>query len=545
MHIMLYKQSFDTFIRIYDGVGYVTNRASFSDRACNESGAVFLSVLSREPQTFETLLDKAVEKFDSVTVEEIRPHAEEFYRQLEEDNFIVSAETVEEVEEKDAKNRFSYNSLKPKTIVNDFTPAIPRAEKSTQVFLEDHFVDNPHLMNFQIELTSRCNERCVHCYIPHENKINDITPELFDSVLEQCKEMGVLTLTFSGGEPLLHPNFLEFLRKAKEYDFAISVLSNLTLLNDEIVKEMRSTRISSVQVSLYSMNPEIHDKITTVAGSWQKTHDAILKLVENDIPVQISCPIMKENKNSLSDVMMWGEKLKVRVITDYTIMARYDHSVGNLEHRLSIDEGEEILKDMLAADKDYQNQILKAVNSNKAEYVHDGSERLCGVCQTSICMISNGNIYPCAGWQDYICGNLNEQSLQEIWKNSPKTNYVRNIKYKDFPKCLKCEFQNHCIVCLVRNANESPTGNPLEVPPHLCEVAKRTKKVVEQWIKNNTVYAYMSADDLDSGLDGNGVQDDGEGECIGRKLIVNNDGQIEIIPIYKPKDKTTSTTGGN
>ncbi|MDR0758783.1 MAG: hypothetical protein LBF74_01560 [Treponema sp.] len=61
---------------------------------------------------------------------------------------------------------------------------------------------------------------------------------------------------------------------------------------------MKANRLSSVQVLLYSIDAEIHDSITKLPGSFVKTRDAILKLIENDIPLQISCPTMNQNKDS-------------------------------------------------------------------------------------------------------------------------------------------------------------------------------------------------------------------------------------------------------
>jgi MoaA/NifB/PqqE/SkfB family radical SAM enzyme len=81
--------------------------------------------------------------------------------------------------------RFSYKALNPKTIKNDFTPVIMRAKKSTQEYLEEYFKCNPYLLSLQIELTSKCNERCLHCYIPHENKTEDIEVDVFYDILEQ------------------------------------------------------------------------------------------------------------------------------------------------------------------------------------------------------------------------------------------------------------------------------------------------------------------------------------------------------------------------
>jgi len=69
-----------------------------------------------------------------------------------------------------------------------------------------------------------------------------------------------------------------YLDNLKECDFSINALSNLTLLNNEIIAEMKANRLSSVQVSLYSMDSDIHDSIAKLPGSFYTTRDAILKL---------------------------------------------------------------------------------------------------------------------------------------------------------------------------------------------------------------------------------------------------------------------------
>ena len=135
---------------------------------------------------------------------------------------------------------------------------------------------------------------------------------------------------------MLHKNFVDFLKQCKEYEFSVNVLSNLTVLNDEIINEMKDNPLLGVQVSLYSMNPEIHDEITQIKGSFIKTKDAILKLVENDIPLQISCPILKQNKHCYNEVIDWAKNHKIHVGDDYTIIGRYNHTTQNLNCRLSI-----------------------------------------------------------------------------------------------------------------------------------------------------------------------------------------------------------------
>ena len=214
---MFYRQKKDTYIRNYDGVGYITSTGFFNDRCTNASGTIFLCALNREPQTLDVLVDKILPQFVDVERDVIKKDAEEFYEKLVEDGFIVKGETVEELNAKDTG--FTYKTIEPKTIKKDFTPTIQRADSSTQEYLEKHFKDKPHLSSFQIELTSKCNERCVHCYIPHKFKLYNITDELYYSTLEQLSKMNVLSVTLSGGEPMMHPHFKEFLKAAKNMIF--------------------------------------------------------------------------------------------------------------------------------------------------------------------------------------------------------------------------------------------------------------------------------------------------------------------------------------
>ena len=475
---MLYRQKFDTFIRIYDEAGYITNKSNYGDRVTDKSGAVFLKALSREPKELQKLVAEITGAYKNADGAVVEQDVKDFYCLLEEDGFIVSGETPEELDCKDI--RFSYSELIPKTIRKDFSPDAFRADKDTQDYLANLFKHKPHLAQFQIELTSRCNERCIHCYIPHENKIDDIDPQLFYDVLDQCRDMGVLSLTLSGGEPMLHPHFAAFLQKAKEYDFSINVLSNLTLLTDEIIAEMKANRLSSVQVSLYSMNSDIHDSITQVKGSFYKTRDAILTLIDNDIPLQISCPVMKQNKKCYVDVAKWAEEHKVRAVTDYIMMGRYDHTTSNLDSRLSINEVGDIINDIIENDPDYKERLVEA-DFTEVEKRDVSDDALCGVCISSLCMVANGNVYPCAGWQDYVIGNITEKPLREIWESSPKAQYLRNLRKKDLPKCLDCVDRFFCAMCMVRNANEDPEGNPLKINDHFCKVAALNRKIVLDW----------------------------------------------------------------
>ncbi len=480
---MFFKKRNDMMFRKYQSFGYITDNRNFGykkvkdytnpsgDKILSESGVVFFSALDMKPQSIDELAEKIKEQFVDADYNTIKNDSEEFYSMLESDGFIISGTTRQECEEKEYV--FSYREQEKEIVKSQTTSALQK-RTHTQDFFEKYLNGKPQLTSLHIEITSKCNERCIHCYIPHENKTHTIDNDLFYKILDQCNEMKVLHLTLSGGEPMLHKSFCDFLKKCKEYNFSVNILSNLTLLNDEILDEIRKNPLIGVQVSLYSMNPDIHDDITKKKGSFEKTKKSILKLIENNIPLQISCPILQQNKDCYIDVIRWAEKYNIHAGDDYVIIARHDHITDNLSCRLSIDEVQQIITNKISSNGEYLRK-LKADAFEKKDISPD--EFICSVCSSSVCITENGNVYPCAGWQGYILGNLNTTTLNEIWTSSEKAQYLRNLRRHDFPKCIQCTDKEFCTMCMVRNANEDKYGNPLAINEYFCRTAKLKKSL--------------------------------------------------------------------
>jgi radical SAM protein with 4Fe4S-binding SPASM domain len=284
---------------------------------------------------------------------------------------------------------------------------------------------------------------------------------------------------------MLHSDFCKFLRRAKDLDFNVTVLSNLTLLNDEIIDALKYKHVACVNVSLYSMEPEIHDTITTVKGSFEKTKNNILRLIDNNIAVQINCPVMKQNKDSFHQVIIWGQEHKCSVVTDYIIMGRSDRTIDNLNNRLSQDDLKYVIEKIAENNVFFRTNLRSEGVFAKCTSEKNVNKRVCGIGLSTLCMVATGKIYPCTGWQQYVCGDVNKTPLQEIWKHSTKLNYLRSLRLKDFKQCIDCDDYNYCMMCVSRNYNESANGSMFDIPQITCDAARTHHEIVNHISNQN------------------------------------------------------------
>lgn len=481
---MLIRQSKNSFIRTTKRYGYITNQLTRHDRCYDEFGADMLREITREARDIDDIVNHLLTVYDDADAATLRHDFMEFADSLARDKFVVMGETVAELDANDYD--FTYAIDNPKTLAESYyQPTDEHVSENTQDFFLEEVQGRPLISSLQFELSSRCNERCIHCYIPNDKKNHgfDMPTAKVKSILDEFAAMGGIHVTLSGGEAFLHKDIIEIARYCREKDLKISILSNLISLRDEQIEALKQVNVSLIQVSLYSMDPEIHDFITTIPGSFERTKAAIEKLVAANIPVQISCPIMKANRYGYDKVLDYARSLKIKAQTDYIMMARSDLDTDNLANRLSLEETEELLRDIILHDVQYRDETLEQLpitDEIKFDLERFSKQPVCGVGYDNCCITANGDVYPCAGWQDYVLGNVYKQSLQEIWENSERVKELRKITQASFPQCLECDARDYCARCLVRNYNESG-GDMFAINHHFCDVARLNKRLVEEY----------------------------------------------------------------
>src|ERR1700689_4865512 len=113
-------------------------------------------------------------------------------------------------------------------------------------------------LSVQLDLTYRCNERCIHCYLDHNDHGEMTTAEIKD-LLDQLADAGVFFLTISGGEILMRKDFFEILEYARVKLFSVKLKTNAVMIHEKEARRITSLGVESVQVSIYSHRPEVHD----------------------------------------------------------------------------------------------------------------------------------------------------------------------------------------------------------------------------------------------------------------------------------------------
>ncbi|MDE6338260.1 MAG: radical SAM protein [Muribaculaceae bacterium] len=480
---MFVRLSKNSFVRTTEQLGYIVNQKTRLERMYAETGVDYLKAITREIQSFESIVrDKLMHLYDA-TFEEIYSDFYSVMEELADNGFVFIGNTKEDLQ----KNEDKFNSeYKSNTVSKSFLQKSSQSiEKSTQETILDIAASTTYLMSLQFELTSKCNERCIHCYIPNIKKDLgfDLPFDLFKRSIDQFADMGGLQVSLSGGEIFMHKDITKIIRYCREKDMQITLLSNLLALTEEHIAVIKEANVSMVQASLYSMDPNVHDMITKVNGSYYKTRRATERLVKEDIPVMISCPIMKANADSYPDILHYAHSLGIKAQTDFILMAQENLNTENLKNRLSTSEAENVIRTILKnAGVDSADSISAEGQPNRVNLKL--SQPVCAAGITNLCINANGDVYPCNGWQGFKAGNIKTDSLNEIWTTSDSLKQLRKITRESFVECINCDVKDYCSICLARNYNESK-GNPFHINPNLCEIARINRRVHNEMIQEN------------------------------------------------------------
>jgi AdoMet-dependent heme synthase len=293
----------------------------------------------------------------------------------------------------------------------------------------------------QLDLTYRCNERCIHCYLDHEDH-GEMTFAEITNLLDQMAEAGVFFLTISGGEIFLRPDLFDILAHARKLMFSVKIKTNALLIKEDQARRLADLSIEAVQISIYSHRHDVHDSITLVKGSLERSLAGARHLIDAGVRVSFANVLMKQNLTDYSSVKALAEEIGATFTVDPTVtpMMDGDRSILNLNI------GQAALNRVVRDTELVTEDDFCAPPAGPFEEDDAFARVPCSAGHSSCYVSPYGDVYPCVQFP-LPSGNIRQQKFIEIWRDSPQLQEVRTITLGDLQGCSTCGNQQTCSRC--------------------------------------------------------------------------------------------------
>jgi MoaA/NifB/PqqE/SkfB family radical SAM enzyme len=287
------------------------------------------------------------------------------------------------------------------------------------------------LVTVLVELTYRCNLDCFFCYNDVGLAGEPLRREQYFDLFAELRDLEVLHLTLSGGEPLAHPDFLALGARARELGFAVRIKSNGHALRGELARRVRDeVDPFLIEISLHGATAATHDRQTRVPGSFERLLANLAGLRALGLRVKLNSTLTAWNESEIAGMFALADSLGLPLQVDPEVTPRDD---GGREP-LTVAATREGVLGLFRLQAE-RARAIHAVEGDPApavgvrgadENVPAPTGKHCGAGSSGLAIDPYGNVYPCVQWRRPV-GNLHSQSLREIWLGSAGLEEVRDL----------------------------------------------------------------------------------------------------------------------
>ncbi len=283
-----------------------------------------------------------------------------------------------------------------------------------------------------IEITHRCNLSCYYCYQEKFKPSEELTLLQWEKIIRALFDMGSLYITFSGGEPFLKNEFCEIISYARKYDFAISIITNGTLITDKLADYLKEQGIMDIGISFHGASEKVHDKLTNVPGSFLCAKKAVQLLVKRGIKVLIKHSVSNRNFREYKKLQDFAESEGCTFECDSLILPAIKGEVSH--YALNDKQHLQFLQDM--------NIHPTVVCNSKKDC---DSTLHCDAGRSMLGITPFGEVYPCI-ILPISFGNITKTPLEKIWYGKQASLFREQEKTLD-TLCMTCQTKTKCSRC--------------------------------------------------------------------------------------------------
>lgn len=288
-----------------------------------------------------------------------------------------------------------------------------------------------------LELTSRCNFRCAHCYLGHDAE--DLPETIIRSVLDQIADAGCLFLLLTGGEPLLRADFPEIYEYAANKGILLTVFTNGSLISDAELDLFRRLPPQAVDITLYGASAETYQAVTGRGDLFDEVLNGIEKLRTAGIRVKLKAVMLRQNRHELPAIEKLAADFGAPFRMDPVIFSRLNGDRSPVKFRLDPKEAVELEFCSPRRAADWKKHYDRAAGMPPPDRLFS-----CGAGVTSFHIDAAGMLQPCI-MTPYLQQDLKSGSFADGWRRISAA-----VRAKSIPEkwaCGDCRYRPLCGIC--------------------------------------------------------------------------------------------------
>jgi MoaA/NifB/PqqE/SkfB family radical SAM enzyme len=338
------------------------------------------------------------------------------------------------------------------------------------------------LEHLDIELTERCNNDCIHCCINQpaghaEVMAREMTTAQVEDILRQAADLGCMSVLFTGGEPLIRPDFEQLYLSTRRLGMKVLLYTNACLINSRLTDLFaRIPPLEPIEVTVYGMCRESYEAVTRMPGSFVQFRRGVELLQQRRVPFIVKSALLPPNRHEMAAFEAWATTIPwmtrpPRYSMLFELRSRHDDAVKNSLIKSLRPSPQDVVAVLTRDEPVYRKEMI----SFASKFMRPSGSRLfaCGACH-GLSIDAYGCAQPCMGIRMpvltcAVAGASGRRSLREALDSFANLGELHATNPDYLKRCAVCILKGLCEQCPSKSLAEH--GN-LDTPvEYLCEVA--------------------------------------------------------------------------